>query len=370
MTTAAGIAIDDVDTPSLIADLDVLETSIERMASYTRRHHVSMRAHVKNHKIPEIAHLQMRAGAAGIVCQKLGEAELMADAGLTDILIPYPIIGPIKVRRLLDLARRVQLTTTVDSREGAGAISAAAQAVGLTVDTMLEIDNGYHRCGVPPEDAVAFAREIAERMPGLRFKGVLGYEGHVYALSRPDDVERQARQAFDVLASVAESVRAQGISIECVSTGSSVSFRTAAAHPSVTEIRVGGYVFGDRSVVQLGGATQAECSLTVLATVVSKRGEDHVVIDAGAKALSLATLDGIPGYGLILGHEEAEIARLADEHGMIRVPPGGRPFFIGERVMILPNEHTVVVNQFPELVGVRAGRVECDWPIAGRGLMQ
>jgi D-serine deaminase-like pyridoxal phosphate-dependent protein len=264
----------------------------------------------------------------------------------------------------------VHFTTTVDSREGAGALSAAAQAADMTVDTLLEIDNGYHRCGVAPEDAAAFAREITENMPGLRFKGLLGYEGHVYGFSRPDDVDREAKQAFDVLASVAGAIRADGIPVQCVSTGSSVSFRTAANHPAVTEIRVGGYVFGDRSVVQLGGATQAECSLSVLATVVSKRGGDHVVVDAGAKALSLAKLDEIPGFGLILGHEEAEIAKLADEHGMIRVPAAGRPFTIGERVMILPNEHTVVVNQFPELVGVRAGRVERVWPIAGRGLMQ
>jgi D-serine deaminase-like pyridoxal phosphate-dependent protein len=370
MTTAAGISIDEVDTPSLIVDLDVLEANIERMAVFTRRHNVLMRAHIKSHKIPAIAQLQMRAGAAGIVCQKLGEAELMADAGLADILVPYPIIGPIKVRRLIDLARRVHFTTTVDSREGAGALSAAAQAAGLTIDTMLEIDNGYHRCGVAPEDAAAFVREIVESMPGLRFKGLMGYEGHVYSLSRPDDVEREARRAFDVLANVADTIRADGIPIEVVSTGSSVSFRAAANHPAVTEIRVGGYVFGDRSVVMLGGATQDECSLFVLATVVSKRGSDHAVVDAGAKALSLATLDGIPGFGLILGHEEAEIARIADEHGMIRIPAGGRPFTIGERVMILPNEHTVVVNQFSDLVGVRAGRVETVWPIAGRGLMQ
>jgi D-serine deaminase-like pyridoxal phosphate-dependent protein len=348
----------------------VLDANIARMATFARQNAVSMRAHVKSHKIPALARKQVEAGAAGIVCQKLGEAELMADAGLADILVPYPIIGPIKIRRLLDLARRVRFTTTVDSLEGAAAISAAAEAAGLAIDTMLEVDNGYHRCGVAPAEAGALATRIARDLRGLRFKGLLGYEGHVYGLDSPQDIDRVARQAYDVLGTVAAELRTAGIAVHCVSTGSSVSFRTAAAHPAVTEIRVGGYVFGDRSVVKLGGATREQCSLTVLSTVVSKRGADHVVVDAGAKALSLATLSGIAGYGLIRGHEDAVLAHVADEHGMISVPPAGRPFAIGERVMIVPNEHTVVVNQFLELVGTRSGRVECVWPVAGRGLMQ
>jgi D-serine deaminase-like pyridoxal phosphate-dependent protein len=370
VATTPGISLDQIDTPALIVDLDVLEANIVRMADFTRLNKVSMRAHIKSHKIPELARLQVTAGAAGIVCQKLGEAELMADAGLTDILVPYPIIGPTKIRRLLDLARRVRFTTTIDSIEGATAIGAAAEAAGLVIDTMLEVDNGYHRCGVSPEEAVALATRIARDLPGLRFKGLLGYEGHVYGLDAPQDIDRVARKAYDVLGAIADELRTAGISVECVSTGSSVSFQTAAAHSAVTEIRVGGYVFGDRSVVKLGGATREQCSLTVLSTVVSKRGTDHVVVDAGAKALSLATLSGIEGYGLILGHEDAVLAHVADEHGMISVPPGGRPFALGERVMILPNEHTVVVNQFLELVGVRSGRVESAWPVAGHGLMQ
>jgi D-serine deaminase-like pyridoxal phosphate-dependent protein len=368
--TTPGISIDQVDTPALIVDLAVLEGNIARMAAFAREHQVAMRAHVKSHKIPELARKQMEAGAAGIVCQKLGEAEVMADAGLDDILVPYPIIGPIKIGRLLDLARRVHFTTTVDSLEGAAAISAAAEAAGLVVDTMLEVDNGYHRCGVPPNDAVTLARRIALDLPGLRFKGLLGYEGHVYGLDSADQIDGVARRAYDILGSIAAELRAAGIAVECVSTGSSVSFQTAAAHPAVTEIRVGGYLFADRSVVKLRGATPDQCALTVLATVVSKRGADHVVVDVGAKALSHATLSGIEGYGLIRGHEDAVLDHLADEHGMISVPEGGRPFSLGERVTIVPNEHTVVVNQFLELVGVRAGRVECVWPVAARGRMQ
>jgi D-serine deaminase-like pyridoxal phosphate-dependent protein len=370
LASLPGMTIDEVDTPALIADLDVLDANIARMAAFARDHRVAMRAHVKSHKVPELARKQVAAGAAGIVCQKLGEAEVMADAGLDDILVPYPIVGQIKIRRLLDLARRVRFTTTVDSLEGAAAIGAAAEAAGLRIDTMLEVDNGYHRCGVTPDNAAALARHIARDMPGLRFKGLLGYEGHVYGLDRAEDIDAVARKAYDILGAIAGELRDEGIAVECVSTGSSVSFQTAAAHPAVTEIRVGGYIFADRSVVKLGAATPEQCSLTVLATVVSMRGADHVVVDAGAKAMSLATLSGIEGYGLIRGHEDAVLDHVADEHGMITVPAGARPFFLGERVRIVPNEHTVVVNQFLELVGVRAGRVECVWPVAARGRMQ
>jgi D-serine deaminase-like pyridoxal phosphate-dependent protein len=189
-------------------------------------------------------------------------------------------------------------------------------------------------------------------------------------LTTPEEVEAEAVRSFDRLAACAAQVHARGIPVDCVSSGSSVTYRAAAANGAITEVRAGGYLFGDRSVVALGGASLADCSLTVLSTVVSIRGVDHAVIDAGAKALSLATLEGIPDFGLIIGHEESPIGRIADEHGMIQVPANGRPFAIGERVRVIPNEHTVVVNQFSELIGVRAGRVEHVWPIAARGLMQ
>ena len=370
MSYLPGMCINDIDTPALLVDMDVMEANILRMAAFTRAHGIALRAHVKNHKIPDLAWRQVRAGAVGIVCQKLGEAEVMADAGLEDMLIPYPIIGPIKVRRLLALARRVQVITVVDSYEGAAAISAAAVAEGQCISTMIEVDTGYHRCGVAPEEAAPLAQAIIREMPGLRFTGLMAYEGHVYSLTTPEGADAEAVRSFDRLAACVAQVRASGIPVACVSSGSSVTFRAAAANGSITEIRAGGYLFGDRSVMELGGASLADCSLTVLSTVVSVKGGNHVVIDAGAKTLSLATLDGVPGYGLVLGHEESPIGRIADEHGMIQVPENGRPFVLGERIQIVPNEHTTVVNQFSELIGVRAGRVEQVWPIAARGFMQ
>jgi D-serine deaminase-like pyridoxal phosphate-dependent protein len=370
MTYLPGTPIADLDTPALIVDMDVMEANIARMAAFAREHGLALRAHVKNHKIPDLAWRQLRAGAAGIVCQKLGEAEVMADAGLTDMLIPYPLIGPIKVRRLLALARRARVITVVDSYEGAAAISAAAEESGQSIETMIEVDIGYHRCGVAPSEAAVLASAITQELHSLRFLGLMAYEGHVYGLTTPEQVEAEADRSFARLADCAAQVRAAGIPVACVSSGSSVTYRSAAANGAITEIRAGGYIFGDRSVVQLGGAAQADCSLTVLSTVVSMHGQHHIVIDAGAKALSLATLEGIPGYGLVIGHEESPIGRIADEHGMIQAPDDGRPFALGERIRIIPNEHTVVVNQFSELIGLRAGRVEHVWPIAARGLMQ
>jgi D-serine deaminase-like pyridoxal phosphate-dependent protein len=365
-----GAVIDDVDTPALIVDLERMASNIEAMARLGRDGDLALRPHMKSHKIPELAVLQMEAGAVGITCQKLGEAEVMAAAGLRDITIAYPIIGERKVRRLVDLAHRVRITTLVDSIEGAQPLSEAAAADGITLDTLVEVDDGYHRCGVPPEHALPIARTVAFELPGLRFVGILAYEGQIYDLTDQSAVLATARRSYDVMGEVAERLRGASIPVERVSVGASATARAAADHPAVTELRPGSYIFQDRYQVSMGAASVEECALSVLATVVSVPAADRAIIDVGSKGLSWSPPVGTDGYGLILGHEEAAIDRLADEHGILSVPEGARPFSIGERVRVIPNSHPPVVNAFSELIGYRVNRIDVVWPIAARGRMQ
>jgi D-serine deaminase-like pyridoxal phosphate-dependent protein len=365
-----GTALDDIDTPALIVDLDRMASNIEAMARLGREGKIALRPHVKSHKIPELAIRQVEAGAVGITCQKLGEAEVMADAGLSDITIAYPIIGARKLRRLTDLAHRVRITTLVDSMEGAQPLSEAASADGITLDTVVEVDDGYHRCGVRPEHALPLVRAVSHDLPGLRFAGILAYEGHIYDLTDGSAVLREARRSYDLMGEVAERLRAADIHVERVSVGASASARAAADHPAITELRPGSYIFNDRYQVSMGSASVEECALSVLATVVSAPDPDRAIIDVGSKGLSWSPPVGADGYGLILGHEEATIARLADEHGIVSVPEGARPFSIGERVRVIPNSHPPVVNAFSELLGFRSDRVDVVWSIAARGRMQ
>lgn len=362
-----GTSFEELDTPALIVDLDRMEANIGAMAALAADAGTYLRPHAKAHKIPALAWKQIKAGACGITCQKLGEAEVMADAGIQNILVAMPIVGPIKIARLLQLARRCHITTVVDSLAAAQHLSTAAQD-GAPIDTLIEVDVGYRRCGVSSVGVLDLAKSLQETCPMLRIRGVLAYEGHLYDLSG-DDVVSAAASAYDLLGSVADRLRAAGIPIECVSVGASSAARIAVQHPAITEIRAGSYIFHDRAQIAMGGATEGECALTILATVVSAPTEERVVIDSGAKAVTPTALTGIRGYGSIRGYDSAVLDRLSDEHGMITVLHGRGPA-VGERLQIIPNSGSGVVNQFSELIGVRGGVVECVWPIAAQGRMQ
>jgi D-serine deaminase-like pyridoxal phosphate-dependent protein len=370
VVTRPGSTLTEIDTPALVVDLEQMDANIAGMANLTCGTGTDLRPHAKTHKIPALAWRQIEAGAVGITCQKLGEAEIMVDAGLDDILVTFPIVGPLKIARLLHLARRAHMTTVVDSLAAARPLSQAAEAQAMTLDTLIEVDVGYRRCGVSADEAPDLARSLVEACPGLRVRGVLAYEGHLYNLAGSGEVAAAATAAYDLLGEVANRLRDLDIPMECVSVGASAAVETAVRHPAITELRAGSYIFNDRAQVMMGGATEDQCALTVLTTVVSAPTRDRAVIDAGAKALTFTTLPGVEGYGCIRNHEDAVLDRLSDEHGMISAPSGGKSFAIGERLQIVPNSGSVVINEFSDLIGVRAGVVECVWAIAARGRMQ
>ena len=366
--THAGLPIEDLPTPAVLIDLDVLGKNISRQTERARAAGVRLRPHAKTHKCPEIGRMQLAAGASGLSLAKTSEAEAFAGAGFEDIFLAYPVVGLGKAERLLALADRVRLSVGADSVEGARGLAAPFAAAGRILDVLLKIDCGYHRVGVLPENALEIARRIAE-LPGIRLRGIFTHAGHVYHAETPEEVAGIGRHEGETLAAAAEVLRLGGLSIDEVSVGSTPSARHAMRMPGVTECRPGNYVFHDGSQVALGTCGPEDCAMTILATVVSAPAKDRAVVDAGSKTLSQDTLRPRPdGHGLILG-TASRLVSLSEEHGVARVE-GGDFFRVGERVRILPNHACVVSNLHDRLYGVRAGRVETEFRIAARGRVE
>ncbi len=360
--------IEDLPTPAVLVDLDALEHNIARQADRARAAGVKLRPHAKTHKCPEIARMQLAAGAAGISLAKTSEAEVFADAGFEDIFIAYPVVGLGKAERLLALSDRLRLAVGCDSLEGATRLSETFRAAGRRLDALLKIDCGYHRVGVLPENAWPIVRRIAE-LPGISLRGLFTHAGHAYQAETPEAVAEIGRQEGVILAATAAALSQEGIPIAEISVGSTPTARHAMRVPGVTECRPGNYVFHDGSQVALGTCGPEDCALTILATIVSVPASNRAVVDAGSKTLSQDTLRPRPnGHGLILG-TQTRLVSLTEEHGVARVEPGDR-FRVGDRVRILPNHACVVSNLHDRLYGVRNGRVETEFRVAARGKVE
>jgi D-serine deaminase-like pyridoxal phosphate-dependent protein len=310
---------------------------------------------MKTHKIPEIAHMQIAAGAVGITCQKLGEAEVMAQAGVRDIFLPYNLLGEAKLERLMRLARRVQISVTADSDVTVRGLAEAARRAGQTLPVLVEFDTGAGRCGVQTPDAAAgLARMIADSA-GLQFGGLMAYPTN----DRTGDFVRATR----------ELLTADGIPIERVSGGGTACMWHAHEHPEVNEHRAGMYIFGDRNVLTLGAIKLEDCAFKVLTTVVSRPTADRGILDGGSKTFS-SDLLGLENHGLILEYPAARFYGMSEEHGHVDFGPCERRPAIGERVTVIPNHCCPVVNLFNQLVGARGEQVEVVWPVAARGMLQ
>jgi len=347
--------ISQLETPVAMVDLDRLEANITRLQQYLDQHGIANRPHIKTHKIPEIAHRQLRAGAVGITCQKLGEVEVMAQAGIEDIFLPYNIIGQAKLERLIRLARRVQLSVTADSGFTVRGLSAAAHRTGIELPVLVEFDTGGQRCGVQsPQEAADLARLIA-RSPGLRFGGLMTYPLN----DRTGPFVRETKTLL----------KTDGLAIERVSVGGTPCMWQAHHHPEVTEYRAGMYIYGDRYTVQSGALALEDCSLSVVCTVVSRPTADRGILDGGSKTFS-SDLLGLEGHGLILEYPQARIYSQSEEHGHVDFSRCERKPEIGERVTVIPNHCCVVSNLFNQMIGVRDHQVEVIWPIAARGALQ
>jgi D-serine deaminase-like pyridoxal phosphate-dependent protein len=366
----------DLDTPSVLLDLDALERNIAAMAAVARQNGIGLWPHIKTHKTPEIAQRQVAAGAIGVTCAKIGEAEAMADAGIGDLFVCYPLVTTVKARRLAALARRpgVTVSTIVDSLVGVAALSAVFAAEPRSLEVLVKVDTGLGRVGVAPgEPAVALARAVAAA-PGLRFGGVCAHEGRSYSISDPAERAAATRDAVETLVSTAHLIEAAGLPCPRVSAGSTPGAVAAAGVAGITELRPGNFVFYDAMQVWLGVATVEQCALRVLATVVSHSARERAVIDAGSKVLSSDR--GVHGaataasHGIVVGQSAVTIAGLSEEHGWLRLDPDGADVVIGEQLEIVPVHSCPVANLADELVVVRRGEVIARWRPAARGCVR
>ena len=351
--------VEDLDTPAVVVDLDVMEANLRRCQSYLDGHGLALRPHIKTHKIPEFAHLQLNLGAKGITCQKLGEAEVMVEAGIADILVTYNIVGRTKLDRLVALARRADIKVVADSAEAVDGLSATMFHAGLILPVLVECDTGAGRCGVTTPEAARALAETIDRSPGLAFRGLMTYP----LRNATAMVQVWLEEAIDLCKSA-------GLDVAVVSNGGTPDLYRAHEVTAATEHRPGTYIYSDRSQVEINGfGTWDDCALAVHATVVSHPAAERCVIDAGSKSLS-SDLLGLQHYGRIVEHPDWEIRGLSEEHGHVHVPRGAVAPKIGERVAIIPNHVCVVSNLTDRVHAVRQGKVEMVYAVAARGKVQ
>ena len=357
----------ELDTPAVVVDLDILDKNLNEMASYCAQHGLSLRPHTKTHKIPEIARMQIRAGARGITVAKLGEAEVMAREGLDDILAAYPIVGPGKLERLVALAQRGRITVSTDSAEVALGISDAARQAGVTIRLLAEMDAGLRRCGVQtPDDLVALSQHMT-RLPRIEFLGFMFFPGQVRL--PPEEQAPVLAQIDARLHEAQEKLFRSGIQVRAVSGGSTPTAYQSHLMKTVTEIRPGTYVFNDMNTVSIGATRLSRCAVTVHVTVVSVAVKGRAVIDGGSKTFSSDLLRGGEGrgFGLCVEHPGIILESMSEEHGHLNVEACPGQVRVGDRLRFIPNHVCTTVNMHDEVCGARGEEVVERWPVAGRG---
>ncbi|MHC2437398.1 D-TA family PLP-dependent enzyme [Bradyrhizobium sp. USDA 4451] len=359
MTTplAAKIA-KDYGTPCAVIDMDRVERNIARIQKACDEAGVANRPHIKTHKNPMLAQLQIKAGAKGITCQKLGEAEIMADSGIDNILISYNLLGDEKMARLGALQAKANVTVAADNSVVVADLPKAAAASGRPLSVVVECDTGRKRAGVEtPREAISLAREIAASK-GLTFAGFMLY---------PTETGWADAQTFydEALA----GVRAHGLDATIVSTGGTPNLKNLGRLKGGTEHRFGTYIYNDRMQVAAGVASWDDCALHIYSTVVSRAGPERGILDAGSKTLTSDT-GGLEGHGLILEHPEAKIARFAEEHGFLDLSRSNTRPDVGDVVRIVPNHVCVVVNMMDEVVMVRGDEIIGALPVTARGKLR
>jgi D-serine deaminase-like pyridoxal phosphate-dependent protein len=358
-----GSTLDDLDTPSMIVDLDLMESNIQKLFSTLLPTGLNIRPHLKTTKSATLAHKLVAAGAKGCCVAKVSEAEAITAAGFDDILITCEIIGKVKVRRLVELVKRHKgIRIVVDSALGATGINDALQAEGVKepISVLIDLDVGLHRTGVAPgEPALALARHVST-LPMLRLIGVQGYEGHLQHLHSREDRRNQCLESMKILTDTATALRTAGYNIQVVTTGGTGTAEFCATVPGVTELQPGSFIFMDTDYRNAVGTFYSN-SLTILSTVISQQGERRVTIDAGLK--SLTTDSGLaeckdPRYA----HEN-----LGDEHGALSWEAGTPALSIGDRVEMVPSHIDPTINLHDVYYAHRKGVIEEIWKVDSRG---
>jgi D-serine deaminase-like pyridoxal phosphate-dependent protein len=357
----------DIETPVPLVDLDRLAVNLDRMAAYAAMHHIALRPHVKTHKSTRIGAEQLRLGAVGLTCATPRELQVMSQI-TDDIFLAHPPLGA-KLARALTFADDVQLRVALDTMPQVDALAAACRLRDRTVDVLVEVDLGMRRMGVTDlDDAVRLAGAVT-RQPGLRYRGITCYPGHIrQPAAQQDDAIALASES---LGRFIEALDRAGLTPEIVSAGSTpTAFRTHQI-AGVNEMRPGTYVYNDRDQFTIGSCAWEDCAFTVLATVISDAVPGQVVIDAGAKALAREPVrtpsDANLGFGAVLDQPRVRVTRMSEEHGILDLSDTHWKPAVGEQVRIVPNHVCMVTHGFDSVLGVRGDVVETWWHVEARG---
>lgn len=343
-----------IDTPAVLIDLDIAEENIKKFQAHCDAHGLKLRPHIKTHKLPLLAQAQIKAGAIGITCQKVSEAEAMiSEGGIDDVLITFNILGHEKLKRLRALSKKVKLSVVADNVTVVDGLSEAFSSAHAPLDVLVECDTGAGRCGVTTPSAAAELAVHIDGLPSVRFAGLMTYP--------PVDKEATVQAWLEEAVNAASK---RGLTVDVISNGGSPGMWQAQDIPISTEYRIGTYIYNDRSLEARGVCTWDDCALSVLATVISVPADDRAVIDCGTKVLT-SDLLGLDGNGYVLGRPDVKVAGLSEEHGVLTAPE--IKLSVGDRVRIVPNHACVVSNMLDEVVLVRKDELVDHQNVAARG---
>lgn len=353
-----GTAVEDIDTPAMIIDLDAAEANIRDMQRAVESGGAAMRPHTKTTKSPYWALKMMDAGAIGVCCAKLGEAEVLVEGGVNDILITSEIVSASKIARLVSLANKADIKVVVDDATNAREISEAAQVAGSTVGVLVDVNIRLNRCGVEPGEPATSLAKIVDALPGLRFDGLNGYEGHIYEIG--DARIPETNEALKKLQYAVADVKAAGLPVGTVSAGGTSTYDITSRIPEVTEIQAGSYIFMDGEYVDQ--KLPFSPALTIMTQVISRPTEDRAILDVGLK--SIANDYGPPR---VVGTEGAQFTKLSEEHGTLALEGNARDLKLGDVVHLLPSHTGTTINLHDYYFCVRGGVLEEVVEVSGRG---
>lgn len=365
--------IGQLETPCLVLQMEKVRENILSMQQAADAAGCRLRPHIKTHKMKLFARMQMRAGAAGITCAKVSEAEVMADGGLEDIFIAYPLVGDFRIRRALQLQRRIsRLILAVDSLEGARALDEAARAAGTVFEVRLEVDTGALRTGICRAQAAGLAKAVAA-LPGLRLTGIYTFKSLVYQGAPTTDGLLAAREEGELMQQVAAEIREAGVKISDISAGSSPTGAAVAATGMVNEIRPGTYIFKDYMLVKEGAARMEEIAARIFVTVVSTPRPDYAVIDGGTKTFPMdiplnAPPYFYPGYAIAEGNSDLMLTRMNEEHGMLVSARGETGLRVGQKLALIPIHICTALNMQNQVYLCDGGQLSVE-RVDARGML-
>lgn len=358
-----GADFSQIDTPSLLLDSDALTANIRTLANYFQGKHCRLRPHFKSHKCTRIAKLQMAAGAVGITCAKLGEAEVLADAGISNILIANQIVGPLKIKRLIELCRRAVPMVAVDSAENVAMLSAHAHAAGVSLGVLVEVDVGMKRCGVAPGEAALDLAKIIQSSPGLRFEGLQGYEGHCVDVRDEKERTEKTITALKLLFGTRRLIEYAGIPVNIVSGGGTGTYTINANYEGIDEVQAGSYAAMDWWYGEI--RPEFRQAMSILTQVISRPQPHLATIDVGRKGVGAEW-----GPPQVKDFPGARIASYSSEEHLTIQLPEGHAVKLGDRLEIIPSHGCTTSNLYREFIVHRDGKVVDVWPIEGSGKLQ